>query len=195
MRLGQAAMEALRAEITGQLYPGQELVVTKWIALSGTGMLAQRKYQELRAYFSVPFLREAQGFAGMSSVEREWSLCGKLSVSARFALGEGGIFTGLWKMAEAGEVGLEIDLRKIPIRQETVELCERYEINPYQFSSSGALLLGTSQGSKVVQALENLGIPGTIIGYATDRRERLLHNQEHIRYLDRPQKDESWKIQ
>ena len=35
MRLGQAAMEALRAEITGCLKPGDELVVACPVALKG----------------------------------------------------------------------------------------------------------------------------------------------------------------
>ena len=41
---------------------------------------------------------------------------------------EGGIFGALWEMAEASGVGLEIDLKKIPIRQETVEVCEFFYI-------------------------------------------------------------------
>ena len=38
MRLGQAAMEALRAEITGCLKPGDELVVACPVALKGTSV-------------------------------------------------------------------------------------------------------------------------------------------------------------
>ena len=40
MRLGQAAMEALRAEITGCLKPGDELVVACPVALKGTSVIA-----------------------------------------------------------------------------------------------------------------------------------------------------------
>ena len=39
MRLGQAAMEALRAEITGCLKPGDELVVACPVALKGTSVI------------------------------------------------------------------------------------------------------------------------------------------------------------
>ena len=35
-----------------------------------------------------------------------------------------GFLSALWKMAEASEVGLEADFRKVPIRQETIEVCE-----------------------------------------------------------------------
>lgn len=54
---------------------------------------------------------------------------------------EGGIFGALWEMAEASGVGLDIDLKKIPIRQETIEICEVYDINPYLLISSGAMLI------------------------------------------------------
>ena len=43
MRLGQVAMEALRAEITGCLKPGDELVVACPVALKGTSVIAKNK--------------------------------------------------------------------------------------------------------------------------------------------------------
>ena len=43
------------------------------------------------------------------------------AVFAMHDVTEGGIFGALWEMAEASGVGLEIDVKKIPIRQETVE--------------------------------------------------------------------------
>ena len=51
---------------------------------------------------------------------------------------EGGIYGALWELAEASGVGLEIDLKAIPIRQETVEVCEQFHLNPYQLISSGS---------------------------------------------------------
>ena len=46
-------------------------------------------------------------------------------------MGEGGFLSALWKMAEASQVGLEMDFSKVPIRQETIEICEIFDINPY----------------------------------------------------------------
>ena len=59
MRLGKEAMEALRAEITGELKAGDSLVVAGAVALEGTKRLAKIEYEELRAYFSEGFLKEA----------------------------------------------------------------------------------------------------------------------------------------
>ena len=60
MRLGKAAMEALQAEISGLLTPGNELVVAGAIALYGTAQIAREKHEILREHFSEGFLREAE---------------------------------------------------------------------------------------------------------------------------------------
>lgn len=60
-------------------------------------------------------------------------------------LSQGGIFTALWEMAERAGVGLEVDLKRIPVKQETIELCEYFDINPYNLYSAGALLIGTDR--------------------------------------------------
>ena len=55
MRLGKAAMEALQAEISGLLTPGNELVVAGAIALYGTAQIAREKHEILREHFSEGF--------------------------------------------------------------------------------------------------------------------------------------------
>ena len=75
-------------------------------------------------------------------------------------------------MAEASGVGLDIDLKKIPIRQETVEICEYFDINPYELISSGCMLMAAPDGNGLVMALERAGSPATIIGKATEGNDR-----------------------
>ena len=58
MRLGKAAMEALQAEICGQLSPGNELVVAGAVALKGTALIAKEKHEILREHFSQGFLAD-----------------------------------------------------------------------------------------------------------------------------------------
>ena len=57
MRLGQAAIEALRAEITGCLKPGDELVVACPVALKGTSVIAKNKKDKLAESFSAGFIQ------------------------------------------------------------------------------------------------------------------------------------------
>ena len=62
MKLGQQALEALQAEITGRLKPGEDLVVAGEIGISGTLVLISREKEKLRKYFSDSFLSMIQRF-------------------------------------------------------------------------------------------------------------------------------------
>ena len=121
MRLGQAAMEALRAEITGCLKPGDELVVACPVALKGTSVIAKNKKDKLAERFSAGFIQNCVSLwdaYGAGSIV--WKIAQEADASALYAMGEGGFLSALWKMAEASEVGLEADFRKVPIRQESI---------------------------------------------------------------------------
>lgn len=87
-------------------------------------------------------------------------------------------------------MGLTIDLKKIPLRQETIEICEVFDINPYMLISSGSLLIGTNNGYQLVQELEQAGIHAALIGYATEGNDRIVVNGEEQRYLEPPKTDE-----
>ena len=66
--------------------------------------------------------------------------------SALYFTENGGILSGLWKMAEASGVGMDVDLRRIPIRQETIEVCERLDVDPYKLEAKGSVLIGHCAG-------------------------------------------------
>lgn len=62
-------------------------------------------------------------------------------VAAIHDASQGGIFGALWDMAEASGIGLDIDLKKLPIRQDTIEISEFFDINPYKLLSGGSLII------------------------------------------------------
>ena len=160
MKLGQQALEALQAEITGRIYPGDDLVVAGETGISGTLELICREWDKLRTYFSESFLR-----MGVETLKN----C---------MISEEDVF---WK-----EAGMDVDLRRIPIRQETIEVCERLDVDPYKLEAKGSVLIGTAQGDALVRELEAHGIHAAVIGYADSGNDRLLHSGEITRYLERP---------
>lgn len=200
MKLGQAAMEALQAEVTGCLKPGDELVAAGAAALEGTVEIAEKKMEELQKYFSKGFLkdcislRENYGTGEETEENSAWKMAERAGASALLALGEGGFLSTLWKMAEASQVGLEADLRKVPIRQETIEVCEIFDVNPYKLLSGGAVLIGIRGGEALVQELRRAGFMAEIIGQANAGNDRLLYSGGNARYLERPAVDEIKKI-
>lgn len=195
-------MEALQAEITGCLTVGDELVIVGDVALLGTVLLAKKEYSHLRNYFSEGFVQDAvrclQEYGVSAAFEEEnseaWKMAVQAGASALYAMKEGGVLSALWKMAEASQVGLRADLRKIPIRQETIEICERFDLNPYKMLSHGTLLVGIHGGEALVQAYQQMGIPAAIIGQTNGENDRLLYSGENTRYLERPAKDEIFRM-
>ena len=117
----------------------------------------------------------------------------RVTVLGFTAVLSGGVFAALWEMAEGAGVGLTIDMKKLPLRQETVEVCEFCNVNPYELRSGGSLIIANPEGTAVVEALAAEGIPAVIVGRFTDSNERLILNEDEVRYMDRPQRDEIYK--
>ena len=190
MKLGQQAMEALKSQIDGTLELGDELVVAGVIAIEGTQILIEKEKERLLEYFSDGFLWNAVRTLEKCRVSETIQGIFKDEIHARYELGTGGVLSGLWKMAEASGAGLRADLRAIPVRQETIEICERLDVNPYKLLSEGAVLLGCADGDKVVQECLRQQIPAAVIGRAVEGNDRLLYSGELTRYLERPSQDE-----
>ncbi|MCI9150836.1 MAG: hydrogenase maturation factor [Lachnospiraceae bacterium] len=174
--------------------PGNDIVITKWIGLEGTSILAKEKRQELLERYPAHMIETARGFDRYLSVLPEAAAAVKCGVTAMHDVTEGGIFGALWELAESSGIGLEIDLKKIPIRQETVEVCEFFGINPYQLISSGSMLIAAEDGSLLVQELQKQGIHAVLVGKATKGNDRILLNEEERRFLEPPRADELYKV-
>ena len=192
MKLGKKVLEALQAEIDGQLNPGDELIVAGPVAAEGTAWITENNYERLREVFAERFLEDARRLpevygTGMKEENNKvWEMAAKAGASARYLMGEGGFLGALWKMAEASGVGLEVDLRSVPIRQETIEICEIFDVNPYKLMSGGSVLLGIQGGDAFVQELRREGIMAAVIGQTNSENDRLLYSGGNARYLERP---------
>lgn len=174
--------------------PGMDIVVTKWIGLEGTTILAKEKEAELKAHFPEAFVNAAISFEQYLSVLPEAAVAVKSGVGAMHDVTEGGIFGALWEMAEASDVGLEIDLKKIPIRQETIEVCEYFDINPYGLISSGSMLMAAEDGQTLVDDLARAGIPASVVGKAVAGNDRVILRDGERRFLEPPKTDELYRV-
>lgn len=173
---------------------GQDILVTKWIGIEGTSIIAKEKEEELRKRFSGSFIDTAKGFDQYLSVLPEASVAVEFGISAMHDVTEGGIYGALWELAEASQVGLEIDLKAIPIRQETVEICEYFGLNPYYLISSGCMLMAGERGHDLVRELKKAGIPAAVIGKAVEGKAKRILNGEEEAFLERPKTDELYQI-
>lgn len=173
--------------------PGQDIVITKWIGLEGTAILAKEREEMLLKRFPRHMIDEAKTYEGMLSVIPEAATAMKSNVSAMHDITEGGVFGALWEMAESAGVGLTVDLKELPVKQATVEICNFFDINPYELMSSGSMLIVTDNGHDLVRELEKAHIHGAVVGKITDSNDRIVVNGEETRFLEPPKTDELYK--
>lgn len=184
-----------RQEIYNMAKPGDDIVVTKWVGLSGTSIIAKEKEDVLKNRFSSAFVDRAADFMSLVSVAEDAKCAiGTGLVHALHDVSSGGIYGALWELAQASGIGLEIDLMSIPLKQETVELCEEFELNPYELMSGGALLIAASNGYDVVRSLKLEGINAAVIGKATSGNDRVIINGDERRFLVPSKSDEINKL-
>lgn len=179
---------------TGGAKPECDIVLTKWAALEGTSIIAKEKETELLEHFAPAFVDQAKSYDKYLSVVPEAAVASKSGVLAMHDVTEGGIFGALWELAESSGVGLDIDLKAIPFKQESIEICNYFDINPYLLISSGAMLMAAEDGHRLVKELERAGIKATVIGHATEGNDRIVRNGDEIRYLEPPKADELYKV-
>ncbi|MFA9377570.1 MAG: AIR synthase family protein [Lachnotalea sp.] len=179
---------------TGGAKPGQDVLVTKWVGIEGTSIIAKENETELLEKYPKSLVETAKNFDKYISVVKEAAEAVKSGVSAMHDVTEGGIFGALWEMAEASDVGLEIDLKKIPIKQETIEICEYYDLNPYCLISSGCMLMAMDNGHDLVRNLEKIGISAIVIGKVIKGNDRVILNDDERRFLEPPKSDELYNV-
>lgn len=171
-----------------------ELVMAGFPGMEGTALLARKKEEELKKRFPLELVENAMEFdrdlCRQEAVRIGWE-CG---AAAMHDVSQGGVFGALWEFLESNGTGMEADLRKIPIRQETIEICEIYGWNPYQLLSGGCILMAVPDGQKVTDHLEASGICAKVIGRTTAKKEKVLRNGEEMRFLDKPAQDEIEKL-
>lgn len=185
-------MRKIERENTGLLQAGQDLVVAGYAGLAGTIKLAEAAKEELSRWFSDEYMEEIADAAPLDPVSPEfWRSCGAAEWEPA---GEGGILTAIWNLTGAYETGVEFYLRQIPMRQETVEVCERLELNPYRLYSLGCVLLTADNGGQLVRILAENHIPAQVIGRVNKGIAREMIVQEGRGFLERPQPDEITKV-
>ncbi len=171
-------VEKNKLVIKNHARPGDDLLLTKGIAIEGTSIIAREKASEITKIFGRQFVKRAQKFIdkpGLSIVQ-DALLANKVAhIHAMHDPTEGGLATGVLELTMASGTGAVIDMEKIPCYKETEQICTLYNIHPLGLIASGALLivLDPKDTKKVVSVLTNHGIPCALIGKISKKSEGL----------------------
>ena len=205
-------MGAGTTAVSGIMEAGQDLVAAGYIALKGTSVIAAEKEKELLARFTAQFVKRCQSLyeirglfqlPGISASEITEGIATEVSAAQVFEssgaaswclAGDGGIMTALWDYFDGFGLGFEMELRRLPILQETVEVCEVFDVNPYRLQSEGCALLTAANGGALVSKLEKKGIHAVVLGRTQTGIKRQIYNGGIQTFLDRPKPDELYKV-
>ena len=181
--LGEVARDRFVA--TSGVQVGDDIVLTKGLAVEATALIAREKEAVLAGTFSNEYLRRCQAFLhepGISVVRDAQVATSAGVVHAMHDPTEGGLSTGLWEMAAAGSVGMLIDRAAIPVLPETVALCTHFGLDELGIIASGSLLIAcpSTDTDAIVSALQTAGISAARIGQAVDRKHGLMLDNQPL---------------
>ncbi len=183
--LGEVGRDNLKPTSEARL--GDDLIMTKSSAIEATAIIALEKEKELRGHLGNKLLARAKNYLynpGISVVKEASVVSSIKEVHALHDPTEGGIATGIFEMATASDLGVEVHYDKIPISEETLKLCESYHVDPLGTFASGSLLIAVSPSvsEDVISRLSAVGITAARIGVMMPREEgmRLIKNGENL---------------
>lgn len=171
-----------------------DVIMTKWIAVFGTAILADKYVGAPAGKLPASILNRAKDFLKYTDTSAESAIANEYNAMVTI-VSDGGILKALWDMAEAASTGIKIDLKHIYIKQETVEICEAFDVNPYMLNGRGSLLIMSPHGNSIVRELHKKGIIAAVIGHTTDNHDRIILNDGDIRYLYPHVQDELLKLE
>jgi hydrogenase expression/formation protein HypE len=196
--LGEVAKDRLVTTSGAQV--GDDIILTKGVAIEATSIIARLKGEELRPKYSAEFLQTCLQFIhtpGISILKDALSAMKFGQVNAMHDPTEGGLATGLHEVAEAAGVGLHIEYDSIPIFPETDQLCREYNLNPLGVIASGALIITTppQDTQPILSGLAEEGIQASVIGQIVPHQEgRKLRKGQRWDILPIYEQDELTKI-
>ena len=176
---------------------GDKLILTKSAGIEGTAILASDKEGQLKKVVNATTLQRAKRFYDEISVVKDAITAFKTgAVHAMHDPTEGGVAGGIHEMADASHLGVKILEDKIPIRQETTEICSFFEIDPLQLIASGSLLIAVERDSadNVVRILGKEGISSEVIGefMSSTEKRTIIREDGSSENLVRPVSDHLW---
>lgn len=173
---------------------GYDVVMAGYAGCLGARLIAEGKYDELVKHFSESYIDGFFSYNDDISIDAAAKLMAENDVCYMHDVSWGGVYGALWQLGAAIKRGICIDNFKLPIRQESIEICEYFNINPYLLDGTGALLGVFGDGQTAVKRLLEHKIPASVIGRVTVDKGRVVMAGVDKRYLQPPAFDEIYKV-
>ena len=177
--------------------PGDDVILTKGPAIETAGILSVIKEKQLLERYPPSLVDKAMALCKQMTVVADALLAmDSGGVTAMHDATEGGVIGGLFEIASASEVGMEIHEARFVYPDEIRMVCEAFEIDPIAAIAEGSLLITVrpNRSNSVVNKLRAAGIDASIVGKVTDDVEtRIIERRDGtIAPLEIPRQDPFW---
>lgn len=179
-------LEGTYEEERERVKPGMDIVMVGETGIEGTAVLAIEKNEELLNRFTERYVDVGKKYSDELVVASEAAVAIQHGERAMHDVSKSGVFGALWELGEYLKLGVDVDLKSIPVRQETIELCEYFDLNPYLLCGSGALLIVTENGKTLADKYTQKGRRAAVIGHITQGHDRIVRNGDEKRFLEAP---------
>ena len=178
---------------------GDDVLLTKGPAIETAGLLAVLREKELLKKYPASMVDKAKALCRQMTVVKDASLameCG--GVSAMHDATEGGVIGGLFEIANASGVGMEIDESLFIYPAEIKMICDAFQIDPVAAIAEGSLLITARPESSadIFRRLKAAGIEASVIGNVTsDPKIRTMKRLNgEVVPLQIPKQDPFWPV-
>ncbi|MHB8991730.1 MAG: AIR synthase family protein [Chloroflexota bacterium] len=180
---------------------GDQVIVTKGAAIEATGLFAATFPQLVAERYGEQFAKRADRVFEMMSVVDDAMTAASVGVrddgvTTMHDATECGVWGGLFEIAQASGVGMQIDKEKIIVLDEVRRICDMFRIDPYSSISEGTLLITCRphRASEVVRVLADKDIPSSIVGEVTPAEKGMVvFEGSASRRLEHPRVDPFWR--
>lgn len=177
--------------------PGDDVILTKGPAIETAGILSVLRERELLTNYSSSLVKKAQALCKEMTVVKDAMIAMEAGgVTAMHDATEGGIIGGLFEIANASDVGMDIDESLFIYPEEVEMVCEAFSIDPVSAIAEGSLLITVrpSHSEKVLNRLREEGINSSLIGSVLkDPKKRTIRRRDGKAVpLAIPEQDPFW---
>lgn len=175
--------------------PGTDIVMCGFAGMLGTVILYNQYRNQLLMRYSEDYLRPVEKLKKCIVLGAEMDIAMEHGMVYAHDISTGGVFAALWELADGADCGIRICHDNIPILQETIEICEFADFNPYMADGSGAVLIVCENGNALCDKLYNAGYEAAVIGAVTAGRDRVVIHDGEERFLTPPKGGDIYRME
>ncbi len=178
--------------------PGDDVILTKGPAIETAGILAVIREKELLENYPTLLVERANALCKQMTVVEDALTAAEVGVSSMHDATEGGVIGGLFEIANASCVGMEIEESSFVYPEEVRMVCEAFNLDPASSIAEGSLLITASpvNSEEILRKLKFENIASSIIGKVTDCPEKRIMKRLDGRtvHLEIPKQDHFWPV-